>query len=87
MGGKNLVHDCGVTRSIGYFLEPLILIGLFAKKPISVKLKGKLFFFFCLKIWCSGYACGFLFFGSMTQWLLLNEFEICIGAQVKFGVS
>ncbi|KAJ4704882.1 RNA 3'-terminal phosphate cyclase-like protein [Melia azedarach] len=40
MGGKNLVHDCGVTRSIGYFLEPLILIGLFAKKPISVKLKG-----------------------------------------------
>ncbi|KAA8521507.1 hypothetical protein F0562_012183 [Nyssa sinensis] len=23
MGGKHLVHDCGVSRSIGYFLEPL----------------------------------------------------------------
>ncbi|KAI4299013.1 hypothetical protein L6164_032511 [Bauhinia variegata] len=22
MGGKHLVHDCGVNRSIGYFLEP-----------------------------------------------------------------
>ncbi|KAJ0025898.1 hypothetical protein Pint_07679 [Pistacia integerrima] len=40
MGGRNLVHDCGVSRSIGYFLEPLIVIGLFAKKPISIMLKG-----------------------------------------------
>ncbi|KAK3228152.1 hypothetical protein Dsin_008014 [Dipteronia sinensis] len=40
MGGKNLVHDCGVSRSIGYFLEPLILLALFAKKPLSIRLKG-----------------------------------------------
>ncbi|ESR37328.1 hypothetical protein CICLE_v10028663mg [Citrus x clementina] len=40
MGGRNLVHDCGVSRSIGYFLEPLILVGLFAKKPISIRLRG-----------------------------------------------
>lgn len=40
MGGRNLVHDCGLTRSIGYFLEPLIVLGLFAKKPLSIKLKG-----------------------------------------------
>ncbi|RRT75265.1 hypothetical protein B296_00023632 [Ensete ventricosum] len=39
-GGKYLVHDCGLTRSIGYFLEPLILLGLFGKKPLSIRLKG-----------------------------------------------
>ncbi|CAL5407202.1 unnamed protein product [Camellia sinensis] len=27
-GGKHLVHDSGVSRSIGYFLEPLIVLGL-----------------------------------------------------------
>lgn len=37
------MHDCGLTRSIGYFLEPLIVLGLFAKKPISIKLKGNSF--------------------------------------------
>ncbi|KAM7523502.1 hypothetical protein LguiA_013404 [Lonicera macranthoides] len=40
MGGKHLVHDCGVSRSIGYFLEPLIVLGLFGKKPLSIRLKG-----------------------------------------------
>ncbi|XP_041020655.1 probable RNA 3'-terminal phosphate cyclase-like protein [Juglans microcarpa x Juglans regia] len=40
MGGRHLVHDCGVSRSIGYFLEPLILLGLFAKKPLTIRLKG-----------------------------------------------
>ncbi|KAG2554468.1 probable RNA 3'-terminal phosphate cyclase-like protein [Panicum virgatum] len=39
-GGKGLEHDCGVHRGIGYFLEPLILLGLFAKAPISIRLKG-----------------------------------------------
>ncbi|RAL47746.1 hypothetical protein DM860_012371 [Cuscuta australis] len=40
MGGKNLTHDCGVSRSIGYFMEPLIVLGLFGKKPLSIRLKG-----------------------------------------------
>ncbi|XP_024017516.1 probable RNA 3'-terminal phosphate cyclase-like protein [Morus notabilis] len=40
MGGKNLVHDCGLSRSIGYFMEPLLLLGLFAKKPLTIRLKG-----------------------------------------------
>lgn len=40
MGGRNLVHDCGLSRSIGYFMEPLIVVGLFAKKPLIIKLKG-----------------------------------------------
>ncbi|POO01388.1 RNA 3'-terminal phosphate cyclase type [Trema orientale] len=40
MGGKSLVHDCGVSRSIGYFMEPLLLLGLFSKKPLTIRLKG-----------------------------------------------
>lgn len=40
MGGKNLLHDCGVGRSIGYFLEPLVILGLRGKKPLSIRLKG-----------------------------------------------
>ncbi|GFY83033.1 RNA cyclase family protein [Actinidia rufa] len=39
MGGKHHVHDCGVIRAIGYFLEPLIVLGLFGKKPLSIRLK------------------------------------------------
>lgn len=40
MGGRHLVHDCGVSRSIGYFLEPLIVLGMFGKKPLTIRLKG-----------------------------------------------
>nr|ACF86565.1 unknown [Zea mays] len=40
IGGKGLEHDCGVHRGIGYFLEPLILLGLFSRAPISIRLKG-----------------------------------------------
>ncbi|KAG2314357.1 hypothetical protein Bca4012_065027 [Brassica carinata] len=40
MGGKNLVHSCALTRSMGYYLEPLLVLGLFGKKPLSIKLKG-----------------------------------------------
>ena len=31
-GGGGYVHDCGRSRSIGFFLEPLVCIALFAKK-------------------------------------------------------
>uniref|UniRef100_A0A453MD65 RNA 3'-terminal phosphate cyclase domain-containing protein n=1 Tax=Aegilops tauschii subsp. strangulata TaxID=200361 RepID=A0A453MD65_AEGTS len=40
VGGKGLEHDCGVHRGIGYFIEPLLLLGLFARSPLSVRLKG-----------------------------------------------
>lgn len=43
MGGKYLTHDCGLSRSIGYFLEPLIVLGLFGKRPLSINLKGNAF--------------------------------------------
>ncbi|GLJ45219.1 hypothetical protein SUGI_0951760 [Cryptomeria japonica] len=40
VGGKYLTHDFGTARSIGYFLEPLIVLGLFGKKPLAITLKG-----------------------------------------------
>ncbi|KAH6774496.1 RNA cyclase family protein [Perilla frutescens var. hirtella] len=40
MGGRHLVHDCGTSRSIGYFLEPLIVLCLFGKKPLTIRLQG-----------------------------------------------
>ncbi|KAJ4881762.1 putative RNA 3'-terminal phosphate cyclase-like protein [Raphanus sativus] len=40
MGGKNLVHSCALTRSMGYYLESLLVLGLFGKKPLSIRLKG-----------------------------------------------
>lgn len=46
MGGRHLVHDCGVSRSIGYFLEPLIVLGMFGKKPLTIRLKGMPFTLF-----------------------------------------
>ena len=63
IGGKGLEHDCGVHRGIGYFLEPLILLGLFARAPISIRLKGKVLICLCCalsvrpngllqRIWC-----------------------------------
>ncbi|XP_010421001.1 PREDICTED: probable RNA 3'-terminal phosphate cyclase-like protein [Camelina sativa] len=40
MGGKNLVHNCALSRSIGYYLEPLVVLALFGKKPLSIRLRG-----------------------------------------------
>lgn len=31
-GGAGLAHDCGRERAIGYFVEPLLLMALFAKQ-------------------------------------------------------
>lgn len=40
VGGKYLEHDCGLSRSIGYFLEVLIVLGLFGKNSLRITLKG-----------------------------------------------
>lgn len=40
VGGGGLVHDCGTSRGIGYFIEPLLLLGFFAKRPIDITLRG-----------------------------------------------
>lgn len=38
--GGTLQHDCPTSRSIGYFLEPIVRLAPFAKKPIYLTLKG-----------------------------------------------
>ncbi|KAL0011893.1 hypothetical protein SO802_007001 [Lithocarpus litseifolius] len=41
MGGTHdLVHDCALTRSISYYLEPLLVLALFSKKPLTITLRG-----------------------------------------------
>ena len=39
-GGAGLEHDCGTSRGIGYFLEPLACVALWGKKPLSIALRG-----------------------------------------------
>ena len=40
VGGEGLTHDCGTTRAIGYFAEPLLTLAPFAKKQLGITLKG-----------------------------------------------
>ena len=39
MGGK-IHHDCPPSRSMGYFLEPLIALAPFGKKNLQLTLTG-----------------------------------------------
>lgn len=38
--GGTLEHDCSLQRSIGYSLEPLVLLAPFAKTPLQITLRG-----------------------------------------------
>ena len=77
VGGSNLVHDCGVSRAIGYFLEPLILLGLFARKPLIIILKGNPFFGWNFKI--------LLFFvGFFVFQLDIILYYICLARKSQF---
>ncbi|KAI9057882.1 18S rRNA biogenesis protein [Trametes sanguinea] len=40
IAGGSVTHECPLSRSIGYFLEPVIMLAPFAKKPLSLTLKG-----------------------------------------------
>jgi|ERR1712216_234572 len=40
VGGTGHVHDCGKTRSIGYFVEALIPLALFCKEPLAITFIG-----------------------------------------------
>jgi RNA 3'-terminal phosphate cyclase-like protein len=39
-GGRRLAHECATSRGIGYYAEPTLALGLFAKKPIELTLRG-----------------------------------------------
>jgi RNA 3'-terminal phosphate cyclase-like protein len=38
-GGK-IYHECGTSRAIGYFLEPLIVLAPFGKQSFDLTLSG-----------------------------------------------
>jgi hypothetical protein len=38
--GGPVVHDCPLSRSIGYFLEPIIAVAPFGKRPLMLTLRG-----------------------------------------------
>eukprot|EP00823_Brevimastigomonas_motovehiculus_P005251 TRINITY_DN377_c1_g1_i1.p1 TRINITY_DN377_c1_g1~~TRINITY_DN377_c1_g1_i1.p1 ORF type:complete len:327 (-),score=61.02 TRINITY_DN377_c1_g1_i1:163-1143(-) len=40
MGGDRFTHDCPNSRSVGYYIEALLMLAPFAKKPLSITLKG-----------------------------------------------
>ena len=40
IAGGTVVHDCPLSRSIGYFLEPIVMLAPFSKKPLHLTLRG-----------------------------------------------
>jgi RNA 3'-terminal phosphate cyclase-like protein len=40
ISGGPITHDCPLSRSIGYFLEPIIALAPFSKKPLMLTLRG-----------------------------------------------
>ncbi|KAF8308556.1 18S rRNA biogenesis protein [Clavulina sp. PMI_390] len=38
--GGPVTHDCPLSRSVGYFLEPMMLLAPFSKRPILLTLRG-----------------------------------------------
>ncbi|KAG6837284.1 hypothetical protein H0H93_011886 [Arthromyces matolae] len=40
ISGGPLTHDCSLSRSIGYYLEPIIMLAPFCKIPLQLTLRG-----------------------------------------------
>ncbi|KAL1669239.1 RNA 3'-terminal phosphate cyclase/enolpyruvate transferase [Schizophyllum commune] len=40
IAGGPLTHDCPLSQAVGYFLEPVIMLAPFAKKPVQLTLRG-----------------------------------------------
>lgn len=40
ISGGVLSHDCPLSRSIGYYLEPVVMLAPFSKKPLQLTLHG-----------------------------------------------
>ena len=38
--GGLVTHDCPLSHSIGYLLEPIIMLAPFAKKPLELTIMG-----------------------------------------------
>ena len=40
ISGGSITHDCPLSRSVGYFIEPLVMIAPFSKKPFNLTIRG-----------------------------------------------
>ncbi|KAF8623462.1 hypothetical protein AX15_006246 [Amanita polypyramis BW_CC] len=40
ISGGPLTHECPLSRSVGYFLEPIIMLAPFAKRPVQLTIRG-----------------------------------------------
>ncbi|KAI0093508.1 18S rRNA biogenesis protein [Irpex rosettiformis] len=40
IAGGSVMHECPLSRSTGYFLEPIVMLAPFAKKPFNLTLRG-----------------------------------------------
>ncbi|KAH8116860.1 18S rRNA biogenesis protein [Phellopilus nigrolimitatus] len=40
ISGGSVIHDCPLSRAVGYFIEPLIMLAPFCKKPLGLTLRG-----------------------------------------------
>lgn len=40
VAGGNVVHTCPDSRGVGWFLEPMLVLGLFGKQELRLTLKG-----------------------------------------------
>ncbi|KAL0484776.1 RNA 3'-terminal phosphate cyclase [Acrasis kona] len=40
LGGSDIVHECDLSRGIGYYLEVVLCLAPFAKKPVDITLRG-----------------------------------------------
>ncbi|KAH7103742.1 18S rRNA biogenesis protein [Auriculariales sp. MPI-PUGE-AT-0066] len=40
LSGGRIEHDCSAARSVGYFLEPVLMLAPFCKKPLELTLRG-----------------------------------------------
>ncbi|KAG5647254.1 hypothetical protein DXG03_000789 [Asterophora parasitica] len=40
ISGGAITHDCPLSRSIGYFLEPIVMLAPFSKTPFQLTLRG-----------------------------------------------
>jgi len=40
--GDTVSHSCDISRPLSYYLEPILLLAPFCKKPLNLTLRGKL---------------------------------------------
>jgi len=40
--GGSIVHECHTSRPLSYYLEPILLLAPFCKKPLQLTLKGRI---------------------------------------------